>query len=28
LNAAINQHNVRGSRYSDQANSEVDTEVF
>ena len=28
LNAAINQHNVRGNRYSDQANSEVDTEVF
>jgi hypothetical protein len=24
----IGQHNVVGNRYNDQANSEVDTEVF
>lgn len=28
LNALINQHTVHGDRYSAQANSEVDTEVF
>ncbi len=28
LNALINQHTVHGDRYNDQANSEVDTEVF
>ena len=28
LNSAINQHNVRGNRYNEQASSEVDTEVF
>ena len=28
LNALINQHTVYGDRYNDQANSEVDTEVF
>jgi aryl-alcohol dehydrogenase-like predicted oxidoreductase len=28
LEAMIGQHNVVGNRYNDQANSEVDTEVF
>ncbi len=28
LEALIGQHNVAGSRYNDQSNSEVDTEVF
>ena len=28
LDALINQHTVHGDRYNDQANSEVDTEVF
>jgi hypothetical protein len=28
LEALINQNTVSGSRYNDQANSEVDTEVF
>lgn len=28
LDKAINQHNVRGNRYNEQASSEVDTEVF
>ena len=28
LEAMIGQHNVVGNRYNDQANAEVDTEVF
>jgi aryl-alcohol dehydrogenase-like predicted oxidoreductase len=28
LEGLIGQHNVVGNRYNDQANSEVDTEVF
>ncbi len=28
LNILINQHTVHGDRYNDQANREVDTEVF